>query len=642
MKVTRELVGELLGTFVLVLFGCGSVAVSVLFDAHHGLMQVALAWGIGVMLAIYLTRHLSCAHLNPAVSLAMVVSGRMRFRKLPGYLAAQFAGAVLAGLALYVLFAPSIAAYENAHHIVRGTAESVRTGMMFGEYYPNPGSAAVVSLPLAMGAEALGTFLLALMIFALTEGCNVGRPVERPGACVHRIDGNLHHLSHRAADTSRVESRPRSWPPARRLGYGMGDGSFSRPRGRLPACLRAGPIAGRQSCLAAFRSHPGAPDGFSIRSMRLRGSAKRVSTGTYERTNTRMNSEEAYFDYAASAPPFQEALRAQAEAAARWFGNPSATHPMGREAREEWGRLRDAFAALCGFDGQLVLASGATEANNLVIHGLMRRRPEARVLVAADTHASVWDACRRYGRRRETLPLQADGTLSLADLAGRIAPDTALFCCSHISNETGVIHDVAAMAALCERRGVPCLVDGSQAMGHVRVDLSVIGCDFYTFSAHKFGGPRGVGGLMVRSEPGETILDSGRQQWGIRPGTENLPGLAGALEALRLSTSIREGEDRRLRELAAQLTGRLASAGLRMLINGDPSRGLPGFVSLSFPGLSGQTLAAGPGSARVLGGHRFGVPCRCCRTAARHPGDGAESCRGSRHAANLLRTVDHG
>ncbi len=176
MKHYRELIGEALGTFVLVLFGCGSVAVSVLFNAHQGLMQVALAWGIGVTLAIYLTRHLSCAHLNPAVSLAMVLSGRMSVRKFPVYIAAQFVGAVLAGFALYVLFAPSIAAYENAHGIIRGSAESVKTAMMFGEYYPNPETAAVVSLPLAIVAEAFGTFLLVLMIFALTEGCNVGRP----------------------------------------------------------------------------------------------------------------------------------------------------------------------------------------------------------------------------------------------------------------------------------------------------------------------------------------------------------------------------------------------------------------------------------------------------------------------------------
>lgn len=176
MKYRKEFIGETLGTFILVLFGCASIAVSVLFDGYSGFLQISLVWGIGVTLAIYLTRHLSCAHLNPAVSLAMVFSKRMSAKKLPVYLTAQFLGAIMAGLAIYLLFAPSISAFENAHHIIRGTTESINTAKMFGEYYTIPGSLAVVSLPLAMGAEAFGTFLLLLLIFALTEGCNVGRP----------------------------------------------------------------------------------------------------------------------------------------------------------------------------------------------------------------------------------------------------------------------------------------------------------------------------------------------------------------------------------------------------------------------------------------------------------------------------------
>lgn len=176
MRLSKEFIGESLGTFMLVLFGCGSVAVSMLFGAYQGIMQIALAWGIGVTLAIYLTRHLSCAHLNPAVTLAMVISGRMKIRKVPVYLTAQFIGAFLAGLAVYLLFGPSISAYEAAHTIVRGSAESVQTAKMFGEYYSVTGSTAVVSMPLAIGAEAFGTFILLLMIFALTEGCNIGRP----------------------------------------------------------------------------------------------------------------------------------------------------------------------------------------------------------------------------------------------------------------------------------------------------------------------------------------------------------------------------------------------------------------------------------------------------------------------------------
>lgn len=172
----REVAGEALGTFALTLFGCGSVAGAVLFGSHQRLFQVALVWGVGVTLAIYLTRHLSCAHLNPAVSVAMVLSSRMSAHRLPRYVTAQMIGAIMAGLVLYALFNPSIAAFETARDIVRGAPESVATAKMFGEFYPNPGSGAVVSLPLAIAAEAFGTFLLVLMIFALTEGCNVGRP----------------------------------------------------------------------------------------------------------------------------------------------------------------------------------------------------------------------------------------------------------------------------------------------------------------------------------------------------------------------------------------------------------------------------------------------------------------------------------
>jgi len=178
MRISKEFLGETLGTFLLVLLGCGSVAVSVLFNAYQGLLQIAIIWGFGVTLAIYLTRHLSCAHLNPAVTLAMVISKRMNFKKLPVYLLAQLVGAFLAGMMIYGLFGSSISAFEEAHHIVRGSGESLQTAKMFGEYYAIPGSTSVVSMPLAIAAEAFGTFLLVLMIFALTEGCNVSRPSE--------------------------------------------------------------------------------------------------------------------------------------------------------------------------------------------------------------------------------------------------------------------------------------------------------------------------------------------------------------------------------------------------------------------------------------------------------------------------------
>jgi len=171
-KYEREFMGEFIGTFILVLFGCGSVAVSVLFGEYSGIFQIAIMWGIGVSLAIYTTRHLSCAHLNPAVTIAMAVSRRMNIQKVPVYLLAQFSGAFVAGLSIYGLFSFSISNYESVNEIIRGSSESVSVAKIFGEYYIS----SQISMPVAMIAEGFGTFLLVLMIFSLSEGCNLGRP----------------------------------------------------------------------------------------------------------------------------------------------------------------------------------------------------------------------------------------------------------------------------------------------------------------------------------------------------------------------------------------------------------------------------------------------------------------------------------
>lgn len=173
--------GEFFGTFLLVFFGISAVAVSVLFDAIPSIVQISIVWGIGVTLAIYATRHLSCAHLNPAVSLGMVLAGRMHLRLLIPYWISQLCGAIAAGACLLLVLHSSISSYETAHAISRGTLSSVKTAMLFGEYFPNPGFSLPwfgVSRGTAMLVEGLGTFILVTMIFLLTEGCNVGRPGE--------------------------------------------------------------------------------------------------------------------------------------------------------------------------------------------------------------------------------------------------------------------------------------------------------------------------------------------------------------------------------------------------------------------------------------------------------------------------------
>jgi len=167
----REFLGEVLGTFFLILIGLGAGAVSIIYPQEgHRLFQIALIWGFAIAVAIYMGRHLSNAHFNPAVTLAMVVAKRLPVAKMPSYFVAQFLGAFVAALVVYGLFAHTIVDFEKVNGIVRGTPESIQTAKIFGCYYSVP------SMWLACGIEVLGTFLLVLVVFALTDTANVGRP----------------------------------------------------------------------------------------------------------------------------------------------------------------------------------------------------------------------------------------------------------------------------------------------------------------------------------------------------------------------------------------------------------------------------------------------------------------------------------
>ena len=170
-KTAQEFFGEFIGTFILVFFGCGSVASAILFDSFDGLFQIAFVWVIGVTLAIYASRKYSDAHLNPAVSIGMLIAGKIHLKKIPHYLLGQFSGAFFSAAFLYLIFNPSIAHYEETHNIIRSYDPSVMTASMFGEFFPNPGFADImgdVSYKEAFIAEASGTFILVYMIFWLT------------------------------------------------------------------------------------------------------------------------------------------------------------------------------------------------------------------------------------------------------------------------------------------------------------------------------------------------------------------------------------------------------------------------------------------------------------------------------------------
>ena len=180
-------VAELIGTWLMVFVGTSVVAAAVLAGAQAGLWQVAVVWALGVSMAIYLTGAVSGAHLNPAVSLAFAIFRPRDFplRLLLPYWASQLAGAVLAGLSVFLVYRSFISHFEAQHGIERGDPGSQLSTMMFGEYFPNPGMVGVdegaraLVTPLGAAAvEAVGTGILVLMIFALVDRRNTSLPVK--------------------------------------------------------------------------------------------------------------------------------------------------------------------------------------------------------------------------------------------------------------------------------------------------------------------------------------------------------------------------------------------------------------------------------------------------------------------------------
>jgi glycerol uptake facilitator protein len=191
-SLPRAMFAECLGTFMLVFFGCGAVHTSVLMGAQSGIWQVAIVWGLAIMLAIFVVDRISGAHINPAMTVAFAAWGRHPWSRVVPYIVAQLAGAILAAVILFNLFFGYLGNKEREKGVQRGEPGSIVTAMCYGEYFPNPGALASspgrydksahdqlrgqLSHTGAWCAEFLGTLLLALIVFAVTDPRNTGRP----------------------------------------------------------------------------------------------------------------------------------------------------------------------------------------------------------------------------------------------------------------------------------------------------------------------------------------------------------------------------------------------------------------------------------------------------------------------------------
>ena len=307
-----------------------------------------------------------------------------------------------------------------------------------------------------------------------------------------------------------------------------------------------------------------------------------------------------YLDHAATTPVRPEVLDAMLPyLGSEAFGNPSSAHHFGRVARAGVEQARQQVAEALGAEpGQVVFTSGGTEADNLAVLGAAlaaRKRDGAMaVVVSAVEHKAVLAAAHavaELGGLEIVLPVTRQGIVQMDALDQSLVHRPAVVSVMWVNNETGVIQPILEIAQRCESAGVPLHTDAVQAMGKVEIDVTQAGCSLLTISGHKIGAPKGIGALVVRRpDMVEPIVHGGSQQAGVRPGTENVPGIIGLGRAVELATAERADEAARLTTLREALLGHLRSAIPGIVVVGDGGPLAPHVLNVLIPGTDSEAM----------------------------------------------------
>ncbi len=313
----------------------------------------------------------------------------------------------------------------------------------------------------------------------------------------------------------------------------------------------------------------------------------------------------AYLDHAATTPMLPAVLEAMTEELAQ-LGNPSSLHNAGRRARRVVEESRELIAEAYGArPSEVVFTSGGTEADNLAVKGLYWARLAAdprrrRVLAAPTEHHAVLDSVRwlaeHQGAHAHWLPSGPTGTVSPAELAAAIEQDldsVAVISVMWANNEVGTVQPIAQLAEVAAEYQIPFHSDAVQAAGHLPVSLAASRATALTISAHKIGGPIGVGALLLaKGAQPVPVLHGGGQERDVRSGTLDVPAIRGFAVAVQLATQRRADEAKRLASLRDDLVAQVTAAVPDAILNGaapGPGR-LPGNAHFSFPGCEGDAL----------------------------------------------------
>ncbi len=300
-----------------------------------------------------------------------------------------------------------------------------------------------------------------------------------------------------------------------------------------------------------------------------------------------------YMDAASTTPLSKTVVEKMRPFFSQKYGNPGSPHALGEQASSAMTAAREQLARAIGARAwELTFTSGGTEANNLAIQGIAAAHPERRkIIVSALEHSSVWEVAlhlKAQGYEILIAPVTCQGIVDYAFLEREIDKKTLLVSIMHVNNEIGTIQDIARIGSLCRRKGAYFHTDAVQSFGKLALDVRKMHIDLLTASAHKIGGPKGIGFLYVRENIRvEPIIRGGGQERGVRGGTENVAGIVGFASAYtgmqRLNFAhIRKSRDALLKELEA----------LGGTLNGAREERIHTNINLSFAGVDAEMLVA--------------------------------------------------
>ncbi|MGJ8653040.1 MAG: cysteine desulfurase family protein [Opitutaceae bacterium] len=299
-----------------------------------------------------------------------------------------------------------------------------------------------------------------------------------------------------------------------------------------------------------------------------------------------------YLDYNSTCRPSEAVRDSILPFISTLWGNPSSSYAIGIKAKQALDEARLSVAHFLNASAEQVLfTSGATEAINSAIHSAISRFPERKhIVTSAVEHSATLGYCdyleKSLGYEVTRLPVDADGGLSIQSIDAALRPDTAIVSLIWANNETGVVWPVSDFAELCHIRGVPIHIDAVQAVGRIAVDFKQSGADFLSLSGHKFGAIKGAGALII-SEPDSYVplIIGGKQERGLRGGTESVPLCVALGEAAKICSSYDESAWVQVAEIRDAFESEIARRIPGARINGKLVARLPNTTSLYLPGI---------------------------------------------------------